>query len=139
MLCHAGDKRELFSEISRCLKPGGVFVFSDIMGSDSADETALRAFTDRNATTALGRPSTYVCLMKEAGLVYTSWWDNSHHLERYFRRMLYQIEKHAEEMLGAGISEAYLANWRNSLSDRADTQAKHGVFAWGVFVCRKPE
>jgi len=139
VLCHAGDKPELFSELARCLKPGGVFVFSDIMGADAADETALRAFTDRNATTALGRPSGYVQLMAQAGLRYTAWWDNSHHLERYFRRMLYQIEAHAGEMAGAGISEAYLANWRSSLTDRADTQRQHGVFAWGVFVCRKPE
>jgi SAM-dependent methyltransferase len=122
VLCHAGDKPELFAEIGRCLKPGGVFVFSDIMGADSADEAALRAFTDRNATTALGRPSTYLQLMADARLRYMAWWDNSHHLERYFRRMLYQIETHAAEMLAAGISDAYLANWRTSLADRADTQ-----------------
>jgi len=24
------------------------------------------------------------------------------------------------------------------LTERADTQRDHGVFAWGVFVCRKP-
>ena len=138
VLCHAGDKPELFAAISRCLAPGGVFVFSDIMGADEADETALRAFTDRNATTSLGRPRSYIELIKRVGLSYTSWWDNSIHLERYFRSMLAQMGAHEGEMLSAGLSEAYLANWVKSLTDRAETQREHAVFAWGVFVCRKP-
>ena len=41
VLCHAGDKVALFKELSRCLKPGGVFVFSDIMGADGADVLGL--------------------------------------------------------------------------------------------------
>ena len=44
----------LFKELVRCMKPGGVFVFSDIMGADGADEKALKGFTDRNATTFMG-------------------------------------------------------------------------------------
>jgi len=42
VLCHAGDKVALFKELTRVLKPGGVFVFSDIMGADGADEKALK-------------------------------------------------------------------------------------------------
>ena len=139
VLCHAGDKRELLAALSRCLKPGGVLVFSDIMGADDADERALRAFTDRNATTALGRPEAYRQAIAAAGLRQVAFWDNSHHLERYFRAMLAQIDRHEGEMRAAGLSEQYLANWRESLGARADTQARHGVFAWGVFVARKPE
>lgn len=138
VLCHAGDKAELLSELARCLKPGGVFVFSDIMGSDTADENELKAFTDRNATTALGRPAEYRVLLQRAGLRHVAWWDNSHHLERYFRAMLAQIDAHEGCMLAAGLSEAYLAKWRSSLQERAATQAQHAVFAWGVTVARKP-
>lgn len=138
VLCHAGDKAELLAAVGRCLKPGGIFLFSDIMGADAADEAQLRAFTDRNATTALGRPSEYTALLGAAGMRYMSWWDNSHHLERYFRAMLAQIDSHSTEMLKAGLTEQYLNNWRSSLRERAETQAKHGVFAWGVFLARKP-
>jgi SAM-dependent methyltransferase len=42
VLCHAGDKVFTIKEVKRCLKPGGVFVFSDLMGADDADEKALR-------------------------------------------------------------------------------------------------
>lgn len=138
MLCHAGDKAELLSAVARCLRPGGAFVFSDIMGADDADEAALKAFTDRNATTALGRPGEYRQLLARAGLRHVAWWDNSHHLERYFRAMLAQIDAHEATMLQAGLSQAYLGKWRSSLQERAQTQAQHGVFAWGVTVARKP-
>ena len=55
VFCHAGDKVQVLSEIKRILKPGGIFVMSDIMGSDGASEKALKDFTDRNATTAMAR------------------------------------------------------------------------------------
>lgn len=139
VLCHAGDKAELLTQLARCLRPGGALVFSDIMGADAADEGALKAFTDRNATTALGRPSAYRAAIGAAGLTCLAFWDNSHHLERYFRAMVAQIDAHEAEMLAAGLSEAYLANWRKSLASRSETQAAHGVFAWGVFVARKPD
>lgn len=139
VLCHAGDKVALFKELSRCLKPGGVFVFSDIMGADGADEKALKAFTDRNATTFMGRPSMYVDFIKESGFKYVTWWDGSHHLERYFRGMLHQISTNRKEMNAKGVSDEYLNNWVSSLTDRADVQKAKGVFAWGVFVARKPE
>ena len=138
VLCHAGDKPELFKEIYRCLKPGACLVFSDIMGADGADEATLKGFTDRNATTVMGRPSSYLKCIKDAGLEYVTWWDGSVHLETYFRDMINQINTHREEMLSKGLSEQYLDNWLSSLTERADTQRDHGVFAWGVFVCRKP-
>lgn len=55
VLCHAADKNAILKEIHRVLKPGGVLVFSDIMGADDADEKDLKTFTDRNATTKMAR------------------------------------------------------------------------------------
>jgi len=55
-------------------------------------------FTDRNATTFMGRPSMYIDYVKEAGFKYMTWWDGSHHLERYFRNMLSQIHENRAEM-----------------------------------------
>ena len=139
VLCHAADKAALLAAVAACLRPGGALVFSDIMGADGADEAALRAFTERNATTSLGRPAEYAAAIAAARLRQLAWWDNSHHLERYFRAMLAQIDTHEAAMLAAGLTERYLADWRRSLSARADTQAALGVFAWGVFVARKPD
>mmetsp|Transcript_27630 Transcript_27630/g.65587 ORF Transcript_27630/g.65587 Transcript_27630/m.65587 type:complete len:292 (-) Transcript_27630:244-1119(-) len=137
VLCHAGDKAFTLTEVARCLKPGGVIVFSDLMGADDADEAALRSFTDRNATTVMGRPSQYLAALKQSGLKYLCWWDNSEHLEKYFREMLRQISVHREDMKKEGVTDEYLDNWVKSLTDRADIQASKGVFSHGFFVARK--
>ena len=76
--------------------------------------------------------------MKDSGFKYVTWWDGSHHLERYFRNMLSQIHDNREEMTSKGITDQYLDNWVSSLTERADIQKEKGVFAWGVFVARKP-
>lgn len=137
VFCHAGDKVALLKEINRVLKPGGVLVFSDLMGADHAKEDQLRSFTDRNSTTVMGRPKNYLEAIKESGLNYMMWWDGSHHLEQYFRCMVSQIDKNYDEMKKQGLTDQYLKNWHQSLSDRAETQKLTGVFAWGVFLARK--
>ena len=138
VFCHAASKPNLLADVRKIVQPGAALVFTDIMGADGADEKTLKGFTDRNATTVMGRPSSYLKCIKDAGLEYVTWWDGSNHLETYFRDMIKQINTHREEMLSKGLTAQYLDNWLESLTERADTQRDHGVFAWGVFVCRKP-
>ena len=64
----------------------------------------------------MGRPSSYLKCIKDAGLEYVTWWDGSVHLETYFRDMINQINTHREEMLSKGLSEQYLDNWLSSLT-----------------------
>lgn len=137
VFCHAGDKVEVMQEIKRILKPGGIFVMSDIMGSDHAEEKALKDFTDRNATTAMARPSQYLQHAKDAGLTYVTYWDNSNNMEKYFADMLSQAIKHKEDMMKENVPEQYINNWIQSLTSRVQVQKETGVFAHGVFVLRK--
>jgi cyclopropane fatty-acyl-phospholipid synthase-like methyltransferase len=136
VLCHAASKPALFQEIKRILKPGGAFVFTDIMGADGADENVLKDFTDRNATTKMARPTEYLKLITDAGLCEPSFLDFSPHLVHYFQSMVDQINKHKDAMLEEGCSEEYLAKWMESLTSRVDIQREHKVFAWGIFTSR---
>ena len=136
VLCHAASKPDLFKDLKRCLKPGGAFIFTDIMGADGADEKVLKDFTDRNATTKMARPNEYLVQLKEAGYLQPSFLDFSPHLEHYFQSMVDQINNHRDAMLAEGCSEAYLAKWMDSLTSRVDIQKNHNVFAWGIFTCR---
>ena len=137
VFCHAANKEKLLKELYRVLKPGGAIVFSDIMGADEANEESLRAFTDRNATTFMGRPSKYLAAAKAAGFQYVQFADLSHHLEKYFHCMCTNINEGRAEMEKKGVPSAYLDNWLQSLTDREEIQKKEGVFSWGVFVFRK--
>ncbi|VEU42982.1 unnamed protein product [Pseudo-nitzschia multistriata] len=136
VLCHAADKVTLFKELKRVLKPGGAFVFTDIMGADGADEKILKDFTDRNATTKMARPSEYFTLLTEAGLSEPSFLNFSPHLVHYFQSMVDQIVKNKAAMMEEGCSEAYLAKWMESLTSRVNIQRDHKVFAWGIFTAR---
>lgn len=138
VFCHAANKTTLLTELYRVLKPGGCIVFSDIMGADAASEEALRPFTDRNATTYMGRPSGYMQAAKEAKFDVYSYTDLSHHLLRYFDCMIENINKGREEMMSKGVPGPYLDNWLDSLTARSKIQREQGVFAWGTFVFRKP-
>ncbi len=136
VLCHAASKPDLFKDLKRVLKPGGAFVFTDIMGADGADEKVLKDFTDRNATTKMARPSEYLDLLKEAGFKQESFLDFSPHLEYYFQSMVGQITKHRADMLRENCPESYLDKWMESLTSRVDIQKNHKVFAWGFFTAR---
>ena len=137
VLCHAADKATLFRQLRRVLKPGGGFVFTDIMGADGADEVILKDFTDRNATTKMARPKDYFGLLAEAGLSEASFLDFSPHLVHYFQSMVDQIEKNRSSMMEEGCSEEYLAKWMDSLTSRVAIQRDHKVFAWGIFAARR--
>jgi sarcosine/dimethylglycine N-methyltransferase len=52
--------------------------------------------------------------------------------------MVDQIDNNRDTMLKAGLTDQYLDNWHQSLTDRVATQKKDKVFAWGVFLARKP-
>lgn len=136
VLCHAADKMTLFKDLKRCMQPGAGFAFTDIMGADGADEKVLKDFTDRNATTAMGRPSEYMTLMKDSGFINGSYLDYSPHLVHYFQGMVDQINNNTDAMKSEGVTDAYLAKWMDSLTSRVDIQKNHAVFAWGIFCCR---
>lgn len=137
VLCHAASKPEIFKELMRVMKPGAAFAFTDIMGAEGADEKVLKDFTDRNATTKMARPSEYIELLKESDMLSVSFIDFSQHLLHYFQAMVNQVVKHKQDMMNEGVAEVYLDKWMESLTSRVEIQKEHGVFAWGIFACRK--
>ena len=138
VFCHAASKPTLLDAILGMLAPGGALVFTDIMGADGADEKALKDFTDRNATTAMARPSGYLADLKAAGFAHVGFFDGSGHLLPYFEAMLAVCVTDRAAMVADGVPEAYLDKWVASLTDRVKIQRASSVFAWGLFSARKP-
>lgn len=138
VFCHAASKPALLVELFRCLQPGGSLAFTDIMGADGADEKALKDFTDRNATTKMARPNEYRAMLTAAGFENVSFVDLSSHLGTYFEKMVSQVHRHRTEMEAEGVPAEYLDKWLGSLTQRVEIQRSHAVFAWGIFMCRKP-
>lgn len=138
VFCHAASKPALLKAIKDMLIPGGVLVYTDIMGADGADEKVLKDFTDRNATTEMARPSGYMAQLKDAGFVHLGFWDGSCHLEHYFKAMLDVCLTKGDDMMKDGVPKPYLDKWIAALTDRVEIESKNHVFAWGIFSARKP-
>lgn len=138
VFCHAASKPALLKDVLSILEPGGALVFTDIMGADGADEKALKDFTDRNATTAMARPSGYLDWLKDAGFCHVGFFDGSGHLLPYFAAMLAVCHDQGAAMVKDGVPRPYLDKWIASLTDRVEIQKSKAVFAWGLFSARKP-
>merc|ERR1711924_85863 len=106
---------------------GAALVFTDIMGADGADEKALKDFTDRNATTAMARPSQYLDWLKAAGFCHVGFFDGSGHLLPYFSAMLDVCHKQGSAMVKDGVPQPYLDKWIASLTDRGHPKGQGRV------------
>ena len=138
VFCHAASKPNLLADVRKIVQPGAALVFTDIMGADGADEKALKDFTDRNATTAMARPSQYLDWLKAAGFCHVGFFDGSGHLLPYFSAMLDVCHKQGAAMVNDGVPQPYLDKWIASLTDRVAIQKDKAVFAWGLFSARAP-
>ena len=135
-LCHALDKRAVLGESWRVLKPGGVFLFTDIMLDNAVADQDARSFTDRNVVSDLATPAQYVNWLTDIGFQDASFHDWSHQLESNFQRMRQRIEECGEELIRQGVSAEYLEQFSQSLGARVQ-KAREGVFAWGAFVAHR--
>lgn len=134
-ICHARKKGDVYNEAKRVLKPGGIFVCSDILYSDQCPASALEAFTNVNAVTRLESRKTMEWELTRAGFIEIEYEDWSDQLPENFRRMLEQIEKHRRELISAGVSEDLIERFAEALRLRL-TWAPSEVLCWGAFVCR---
>ena len=135
-LCHAAGKQQVLAECHRVLRDGGVFAFSDIMLSDSADLERAQSFTDRNAVVRLASPRHYERWLAAARFEILHQVDWSAHLATNFDRMVRQICTHRQELVREGVQPEYLDTFARSLEERIQ-RAHDGVFCWGGFVCGK--
>ena len=124
------QNNQWLNENSRCNAP--------LKKNYSADEKALKDFTDRNATTAMARPSQYLDWLKAAGFCHVGFFDGSGHLLPYFSAMFDVCHKQGGAMVKDGVPQPYLDKWIASLTDRVAIQKDKAVFAWGLFSACAP-
>lgn len=135
-ICHAADKRAVFAEAHRVLRPGGVLVFSDILLADNAPIDEAKAFTDVNAVVQLATLGEYERDLARAGFMETRHEDWTEHLAANFAHMLGQINRQSRELIRAGVPAEHLDRFANSLARRL-SWPRGAVMRWGAFACRK--
>lgn len=137
-ICHAENKRQVFNEVYRILRPGGVFAFSDILLSETATPEQSKAFTDVNAVTQLSTMTEYMNDLQQAGFEHVGFADWTEFLADNFANMLQMIKQHYDQLLQQGVPQTHLDTFAAALNQRL-TWPTGTVMRWGAFHCQKTQ
>ncbi|MFG0312704.1 MAG: methyltransferase domain-containing protein [Phycisphaerales bacterium] len=135
-ILHSGDRAQVLSEVDRVLKPGGRFIFTDPMQSDSCPDGVLDPILQRIHLPDLGSPGFYKDQAESLGWENLGYEDMTHQLVNHYGRVREMtVEMH--DKLVPDISEAYLERMKDGLS-RWVEGGEAGWLAWGIFLFQKP-
>lgn len=137
---HAVSKDTAYAEAYRVTKPGGAFVFCDLVCGNDPDLTVqeLAQFAEKNRINDWLNPNQIIKTCTNAGWADVKFVDLSTDLRISFQLMLKKVTfvlEHGDT--GSSSSRVLLMNYRDSICKRI-TQIERGVFKWGVFHARKP-
>lgn len=133
---HSGDRGNVVAEAARLLKPGGIFVFTDIMQSDTCDLEKLKPILERIDLTNFGSPEFYRKAAKEHGLEEFKFVDQTNNLITHYGRVLAETKKH-EDDLRKKISGGYLDRMKRGLELWVGA-GEDGHLVWPTIGFRKP-
>eukprot|EP00956_Cyclotella_meneghiniana_P039231 scaffold167904_cov56-Cyclotella_meneghiniana.AAC.1 len=136
---HAFSKKGTFMEALRITKPGGVFVFCDLMcgSGEGVSEEELKTFAATNMVNDWLSPEENVKACVEAGWIDVKFVDLTADIRISFQLMLKKVEKIIADGNPAKIDEVLLESYRKNLANRI-VQVDRGVFKWGVVHAKKP-
>lgn len=137
---HAISKERTYAEAYRITKPGGAFVFCDLMCGDNPDlkATELALFAEKNRINDWLNPAQNVRTCADAGWMDVKFVDLTTDLRISFQIMLKKVTfvlEHGD--VGDNLHRVLFMNYRDSICRRI-TQIDRGVFKWGVIHARKP-
>eukprot|EP00980_Cylindrotheca_fusiformis_P022180 scaffold9078_cov129-Cylindrotheca_fusiformis.AAC.5 len=135
---HAFSKQKAFSEAFRVTKPGGAFMFCDLMcgdGTDVSDEELAIFFNTNNVNDWL-TPEQNVQACTQAGWTGVTFVDMTKDFRLSFQSMLKKVEQMLERG-NDGIGLDLLNIYKKTLATRI-AQIDRGLFKWGVVHGKKP-
>jgi SAM-dependent methyltransferase len=133
-ILHSGDRPRVLEEVTRVLRPGGSFVFTDPMASDDAPIGELGPILDRLHLDTLGSPGFYRRELTRLGLHTIDFEDLSEYLPLHYGRVL-EVFKSREAELSDRIGEEYRKHMKTGLQNWVNG-GRAGNLAWGIFHAR---
>ena len=134
-ILHAGDRAKVLAEVSRLLKPGGCFVFTDPMAADGIAMDRLQAILDRIHLPDLASPDRYLSWGQSVGLTREIWDERTSMLIRHYSRVREETKRRRVE-LEQSISSDYLNRMEIGLGHWVEG-GEQGHLSWGLMRFRK--
>jgi dimethylglycine N-methyltransferase len=135
-ILHAGDRAQVLAEVSRLLKPGGCFVFTDPMAADGVEMGLLKPILERIHLPDLASPARYKTWGEAVGLTMEVWDERTEMLVRHYDRVRQDTRSRRAE-LETSISAGYLDRMDVGLGHWVDG-GQQGRLSWGLMRFRKP-
>jgi sarcosine/dimethylglycine N-methyltransferase len=135
---HAGCLREkVVEEAARVLKPGALFVFTDIMQTDTASVDQLQPVYDRLQLVDMGSLRQYREWGSRYNLQFVSFDDQSQQLAEHYCEVMKNLEGMREALSGK-VSEEFVKKMAQGLEAWVETtQEGSDLMAWGVLTFKK--
>lgn len=135
-ILHSGNRGQVFSGIDRVLKPGGSFVFTDILQRADASPEALQPVYDRIHLPNLGSIEAYDAYAEDLGWKKIGFIAMPEQLPRHYQKVHDSLEERYEE-LSAFISTEYLDRMKEGLRHWVKA-GREGNLSWGILHYQKP-
>jgi len=134
-ILHSGNREQVIKEVSRVLKSGGDFVFTDPMQTDDCPEGVLQPILDRIHLETLGSPGFYRESAKKYGMKEVEFEEHASQLPIHYGRVLKETEGQEDE-LSKVVSPNYINNMKQGLNHWV-SGGNNGYLTWGIFHLRK--
>ncbi len=133
---HSADRGKVIDEVTRVLKPGGEFIFTDPMQADNAPQDKLQPIYDRINLSSMGSPSFYRQKAKECGLTEVEFEELTHQLTNHYARVREEMHKKRDALKANNVSDDYIQRMDKGLQHWVEG-GKKGWLVWGIFHFRK--
>lgn len=132
---HSPDREEVIREVSRIMKPGGEFLFTDPMQADDCPEDVLQPILRRIHLDSMASPKYYREIASTNGLEEVVFDELTVHLKRHYTAVLNKTKTNEDKLKGR-VSEEYVQNMKNGLQHWING-AEKGYLSWGIFHFKK--
>lgn len=134
-ILHSGNKKAVFEEVTRVLKPGAHFIFTDPMQVDNCPDGVLDPVLNRIHLDSMGSVGKYREFAKELGLQEVEVEEQAELLPTHYGRVLEELKKN-ESHLQDKVSSEYIERMKEGLGHWVEKGNK-GYLNWGVLHFKK--
>ena len=136
-ILHSGDRRRVLDEVTRVLKPGGQFIFTDPMQADDCPAGVLQPILDRIHLATLGSFAFYRAELAARGFAEVATVPMVDNLRTHYARVGEDLRQRRAEITRLS-GPAYVETMLRGL-DHWVNGADQGYLAWGILHFRKAE
>lgn len=129
-ILHSGDRGKVFTEVDRVLKPGGHFVFTDILQQADVNPAELQPVYDRIHLDSLGSEAAYDSCAEDLGWQKADFAAMPEQLPRHYQRVHDTLTERRGDLEGL-ISAAYMDRMQQGLQHWIEA-GRAGRLSWGI-------